>query len=255
MLVAVALLGLPAPWKMRAQEALQRGLAKLTPTPTAPPPDSLRLRCAALEARCAWLAEELVREREARAALEGLRAALPPEEAPRVRSARVLLHSDPASSFRRGWLSVGSLDGVAEGDLVVRGDVLLGRVIAVTTRRCQAMWLTDPDFRLRARATPTGASGKPLRGVVAGDLDGLRLELLEHPEAVVGSPVLSEPAGFRCGYPLRVGTVSAVEHPLEQPLPRVAIEPALRPESLTLVEILPPRAALTPSADIPWSLR
>ncbi len=256
-LVALLVFALPAGWKQSLRAALQQGLLRLSPPRgqlVQAPADSGRLRLQALEARCAWLEAELQRKASELTAFGAFRTRFPRELAPRAVSARVLLHADAASSFRRGWLSAGSRDGVSEGDLVVQGDILLGRIVEVGEAGSQVMWLNDPEFRVRAQALPpAGSTGEAVTGVGLGNLEeGLLLSLLSSPRLALGSPVLADPQGFLCGWALRVGQVKQIEKPIAATLPRVSIELALDPAQIELVQIMQPQPSLQPTVEIPW---
>lgn len=70
----------------------------------------------------------------------------------------------------------GSDDGVKEGDPVVNGAGLVGRVTMVTGGSSRVLLLTDGDFAVSARVNETKASGIVTTSV--GDPNDLRLEYL-----------------------------------------------------------------------------
>lgn len=70
----------------------------------------------------------------------------------------------------------GSSDGVREGDPVVNGAGLVGRVITVSGGSSRVLLLTDGDFAVSARVNETKASGIVTTAV--GDPNDLRLEYI-----------------------------------------------------------------------------
>jgi rod shape-determining protein MreC len=116
----------------------------------------------------------------------------------------------------------GSSDGVKEGDPVVNGAGLVGRVITVSGGSSRVLLLTDGDFAVSARVNETKASGIVTTAV--GDPNDLRLEYLgrndrvKEDQTVVTSGSVSRlnesrfPAGIPIGRITRVDEDEATVH-------------------------------------------
>jgi rod shape-determining protein MreC len=133
--------------------------------------------------------EDLREERDAlrrevvdgRAALQQnreLRQLLRMEQRPSVANqgavtARVYGRS-PSVWYSTVTVNKGSQDGVREGQPVINGAGLVGRVRRVSRSSAQVLLLTDEEFAVAARVTESGASG--IVETAVGDPDDLRLE-------------------------------------------------------------------------------
>ena len=112
-------------------------------------------------------------------------------------------------------INKGSSDGVREGDPVINGAGLVGRVNRVAGGSSTVLLITDADFGVSARVNETKASG--IVETAVGDPNDLRLEYLgrndkvEEGQAVVTSGAVSnrlEPR-FPAGIP--IGRITRVE--------------------------------------------
>jgi rod shape-determining protein MreC len=82
----------------------------------------------------------------------------------------------PTVWYSRVTVNKGSRDGVREGDPVVNGAGLVGRVVTVSGGSSQVLLVTDGDFAVSARVNETRASG--IVQTAVGDPNDLRLEYL-----------------------------------------------------------------------------
>jgi rod shape-determining protein MreC len=88
-------------------------------------------------------------------------------------TARVFVRS-PTVWYSTVTINKGSADGVREGQPVVNGAGLVGRIRRVSRGSSQVLLLTDGDFGASARINESGASG--IVQTAVGDPNDLRLE-------------------------------------------------------------------------------
>lgn len=109
----------------------------------------------------------------------------------------------------------GSRDGVREGNPVVNGAGLVGRVILVTGGNARVLLITDEDSGVAARVLESGASG--ILETAVGDPDDLRLEPFEPSKRVrerqtvvtTGTTSPKYPSRFPADLP--IGRVTSVD--------------------------------------------
>jgi rod shape-determining protein MreC len=128
----------------------------------------------------------------------------------------------PSLWYSTVTINRGSDDGVREGDPVVNGAGLVGRVTTVSGGSSRVLLITDSDFAVSARVNETKASGIVTTAV--GDPDDLRLEYLNRNakvsegQTVVTSGAISErfdprfPAGIPIGRVIRVDEDESTVH-------------------------------------------
>lgn len=129
-------------------------------------------------------------------------------------TARVFGRS-PTVWYSTVTVNKGSDDGVREGDPVVNGAGLVGRVTTVSGGSSVVLLLTDGDFGVQARINETGASG--IVRTAVGDPEDLRLDYVvrdanvrERQTVVTSGSVTSlNESRFPRGIP--IGRVTSVE--------------------------------------------
>ena len=138
----------------------------------------------------------------------------------------------------------GSRDGIEEGDAVLSGARLVGRVAEVGPFHSVIRLLTDPDSVMRAQVVGRRGDSafRSASGILRGSLSGstrLRLEYVHRRREVrEGDTVLSAGYGGVLPRPVVVGTVERVE-PARLPLLwDVTVKPAADLSSLRRVVIL-----------------
>lgn len=140
-----------------------------------------------------------------------------PEGAPRVVSARVV--GDPAGAFAQSLLAnAGGADGVAKGQIVLSGEGLVGRVVAVAPRTARVLLLTDLNSRV-----PVVVGPGRIRAILAGD-NSERPKLAHidsDAEIVPGDAVVTSgtTGAFPPGIP--VGVVAGVDAKVPSVRPRI----------------------------------
>ena len=172
------------------------------------------------------LRRQLVEERGALRENRELRALVKMDERVRLTEqgavgARVFGRS-PTVWYSTITVNKGSNDGVKEGDPVVNGAGLVGRVTTVSSGSSRVLLLTDGDFAVSARVNEAKASGIVTTAV--GDPNDLRLEYLgrndkvREDQSVVTSGSVSSlnesrfPAGIPIGRITRVDDDEATVH-------------------------------------------
>lgn len=109
----------------------------------------------------------------------------------------------------------GSRDGVREGNPVVNGAGLVGRVILVTGGNARVLLITDEDSGVSARVVESNASG--ILETAVGDPDDLRLEPFDQNkrvrerQTVVTTGTTSERYPGRFPADLPIGRVTSVD--------------------------------------------
>lgn len=130
-----------------------------------------------------------------------------PEGAPRAVSARIV--GDASGAYAQSLLvNAGGVDGVAKGHIVLSGEGLVGRVIAVAPRTARVLLLTDLNSRV-----PVVVGPGRIRAILAGD-NSDRPKLVHigsDAEIVPGDNVVT--SGITGAFPpgVPVGIVGAVE--------------------------------------------
>jgi rod shape-determining protein MreC len=165
------------------------------------------------------LRRQLVDERGAVRENRELRALVRMDQRPTVQgqgavTARVSARS-PTVWYSTVTVNKGSRDGVHEGQPVINGAGLVGRVRRVSGSNAQVLLITDGDSAVSARVTENGASG--IVETAVGDPNDLRMEYLgrndrpREDQTVVTSGSTSErlPSRFPPGIP--IGRITEVD--------------------------------------------
>lgn len=147
-----------------------------------------------------------------------------------------------ADLLQRLVLDRGRQDGVREGQAVLCGDALVGRVARVLETRCEVLLCTDPQFSLRATILrPEGE----VEGMLRGDGSPLLLfqPALTDPSAPAPLPVKGETVhtsrqSVLCGLPVPAGSVEEVVRLPGVPIPVARVLPAFDPDRLERVVVL-----------------
>jgi rod shape-determining protein MreC len=126
------------------------------------------------------LRRELAEERGAARENRELRALVAMDERPTIQGqgavgARVVVRS-PTVWYSTVTIDKGSGDGVREGQPVINGAGLVGRVRRVSRGSAQVLLITDTESGIMARVNESGASG--IVQTAVGDPRDLRLEYL-----------------------------------------------------------------------------
>ncbi len=122
-------------------------------------------------------------------------------------SARVI--GDSGGAFVRSQLlNAGAADGVRNGQAVVNGDGLVGRVVSTGERSSRVLLLTDLNSRI-----PVAAETSRVRGILAGDnTDRPRLDFLPVDAGLKpGDRIVTTGRGGMLPPGLPVGIVASVE--------------------------------------------
>ena len=122
-------------------------------------------------------------------------------------SARVI--GDSGGAFVRSQLlNAGAADGVRNGQAVVNGDGLVGRVVSTGERSSRVLLLTDLNSRI-----PVAAETSRVRGILAGDnTDNPRLDFLPvDADLKPGDRIVTTGRGGMLPPGLPVGIVVSVE--------------------------------------------
>jgi len=148
-------------------------------------------------------------------------------------------------------VAAGTSDGVAEGDMVLDGARVVGRVSAVGPFHCVVRLVTDPSSVMRAQVVAE-RDGKVVRtgsGILKGSITGrakLRLEFVDRREDVrPGDVVLTAGYGGVLPAPLVVGRVETVESSAMPLLSDVTVSPEANLEALRRVMIVHERPRLS----------
>jgi rod shape-determining protein MreC len=165
------------------------------------------------------LRRQLVDERGAVRENRELRALVRMDQRPTVQgqgavTARVSARS-PTVWYSTVTVNKGSRDGVREGQPVINGAGLVGRVRRVSGSNAQILLITDGDSAVSARVTENGASG--IVETAVGDPNDLRLEFLgrndrpreDHTVVTSGSTSERLPSRFPPGIP--IGRITRVD--------------------------------------------
>jgi rod shape-determining protein MreC len=165
------------------------------------------------------LRRQLVDERGAVRENRELRALVRMDQRPTVQqqgavTARVSARS-PTVWYSTLTVNKGSRDGVREGQPVINGAGLVGRVRRVSGSNAQVLLITDGDSAVSARVTENGASG--IVETAVGDPNDLRLEYLgrndrpreDHTVVTSGSTSERLPSRFPPGIP--IGRITRVD--------------------------------------------
>jgi rod shape-determining protein MreC len=165
------------------------------------------------------LRRQLVDERGAVRENRELRALVRMDQRPTIQgqgavTARVSARS-PTVWYSTLTVNKGSRDGVREGQPVINGAGLVGRVRRVSGSNAQILLITDGDSAVSARVTENGASG--IVETAVGDPNDLRLEFLgrndrpreDHTVVTSGSTSESLPSRFPPGIP--IGRITRVD--------------------------------------------
>lgn len=147
-----------------------------------------------------------------------------------------------ADLLQRLVLDRGRADGVREGQAVLAGDALVGRVARVLETRCEVLLCTDPQFSVRATILrPDGE----VEGILSGDGSPLLLftPALADPSAPAPVPVAGETVhtsrqSVLCGLPVPAGSVSEVTRLPGVPIPVARVLPAFDPDRVERVFVL-----------------
>lgn len=247
-LLCLALPALPHGVRLRARDrllALQAVLGRGLGEPGLPAADrearAESNRVSALEAQVEQLRRLL---REAGAAREVV------ERGNGARTIPAMAHplARGADLLQRLVLDRGRADGVEEGQAVLAGDALVGRVARVLETRCEVLLVTDPQFQVRATLTrPEGE----VEGLLRGDGSPLLLFVpalqdpsAPAPEARPGDAVHTSRQSLLCAVPVVCGTVEEVVRLPGVPIPVARVLPAMDPLRLERVVVLQSGVAL-----------
>jgi rod shape-determining protein MreC len=165
------------------------------------------------------LRRQLVDERGAVRENRELRALVRMDQRPTLKgqgavTARVSARS-PTVWYSTVTVNKGSHDGIREGQPVINGAGLVGRVRRVSGSNAQVLLITDGDSAVSARVTENGASG--IVETAVGDPNDLRLEYLgrndrpreDHTVVTSGSTSETLPSRFPPGIP--IGRITKVD--------------------------------------------
>lgn len=157
------------------------------------------------------------------------------------RTARVI--SAPSSVwYATVLIDKGRADGLREGQPVISGGGLVGRVRTASARQAEVLLLTDEDFGVAARVNESGAVG--IVSPEVGDPDDLRLEFvrrgakLDEGQTVMTSGSASERLGSQFPPGLPVGRVSRVDAEELDAYQRVHLRPFADLRRLEFVQVL-----------------
>lgn len=186
--------------------------------------DELSAQNVELQQEVARLQAEVATLREASIAaeqVEALQAAIGSNESGQFTPAGVLLR-DPAPGHQALLISIGSRDGVIEGQPVLGpGATLIGIVEAIDEDRSRVRLLSDADSAVTAVV-----QSSRVQGALTGDGEHLALDLVPVGSAVArGDVLLSSALGGRLPPGLLIGKVTTVEaHPADL-FASIAVEP------------------------------
>ena len=242
-LLCLALPALPHGVRLRArdrllalQAALSRGLGE--PGLAAPPDAAARAESNRIKLLEAQLEQQRRLLREAGAAREVI------ERGADARTIPALAYplARGADLLQRIVLDRGAVDGVREGQVVLAGSALVGRVGRVLDARCEVLLVTDPQFQVRATILrPEGE----LEGILRGDGSPFLVfqPAVTDPSAPAplpraGEEVLTSRHSLLCALPVPAGAVEEVVRLPGVPLPVARVLPAFDPERLERVVIL-----------------
>ena len=157
------------------------------------------------------------------------------------RTARVI--SSPATVwYATVLIDKGRSDGVREGQPVISGGGLVGRVSTASANQAEVLLLTDEDFGVSARVNESGAVGIVRPEV--GDPDDLRLEFvrkgarLDEGQTVMTAGSASDRLSSRFPPGLPVGRVSRVDPEELDAYQRVHLRPFADLRRLEFVQVL-----------------
>ncbi|MHC4858934.1 MAG: rod shape-determining protein MreC [Planctomycetota bacterium] len=153
--------------------------------------------------------------------------------------ARVLARD--ASPYRGSLvISAGTREGVAGGQAVVRGQVLVGVVSRAGRFTSRVRLLADPGHRVWGVTAVRG--GELPDGYLEGSGDELlTMRLVRAGAGAVGDPVFSGTGLSRVPRGLLVGTVERIEDIDRSGVAEVEVRPALDPVRLRIVNVLAPK--------------
>ncbi len=165
--------------------------------------------------------------------------------------AQVFVRS-PNSWYQRVEINKGTSDGVHNGDPVIDGAGLVGKVAAVTGGSSIVELLTDQDFGVGAQTAQTNYPGTISPAV--GSTSDLLFDFVDNASSVRVNDLIytsgTTSSSFESRYPpgILIGTVSKVdlgEGDLDR---RIHVKPAAHLQKLDLVQVLTqPHADLTAS--------